>query len=119
LRLVSRYRQKLAQTLAGEKNRLHKLLDDAGIKLGALVSDSDGISARALIEGKPSARLPDLAKGVLRTKRDTLEQALEGELSPRHRWVLQPIQAHIRYPEIELANLDTSLIDAMAPYADY
>jgi transposase len=36
LRLVSRYRQKLAQTLAGEKNRLHKLLDDAGIKLGAV-----------------------------------------------------------------------------------
>jgi transposase len=82
LRLVSRYRQKLAQTLAGEKNRLHKLLDDAGIKLGAVVSDSDGVSARAmiegLIEGKPIAQLPELAKGALRTKRDTLEQALGG-----------------------------------------
>jgi transposase len=50
LRLVSRYRQKLAQTLAGEKNRLHKLLDDAGIKLGAVVSDIDGVSARAMKE---------------------------------------------------------------------
>jgi transposase len=123
LRLVSRYRQKLAQTLAGEKNRLHKLLDDAGIKLGAVVSDIDGVSARAmiegLIEGKPIAQLPELAKGALRTKRDTLERALEGELSPRHRLVLQQIQGHIRYLEIELANLDTYLIDAMAPYADY
>jgi transposase len=123
LRLVSRYRQKLAQTLAGEKNRLHKLLDDAGIKLGAVVSDIDGVSARAmiegLIEGKPIAQLPELAKGALRTKRDTLEHALEGELSPRHRLVLQQIQGHIRYLEIEMANLDTSLIDAMAPYADY
>jgi transposase len=123
LRLVSRYRQKLAQTLAGEKNRLHKLLDDAGIKLGAVVSDIDGVSARAmiegLIEGKPIAQLPELAKGALRTKRDTLERALEGELSPRHRLVLQQIQGHIRYLEIEMANLDTYLIDAMAPYADY
>jgi len=30
LRVVSRYRDKVAQTLAGEKNRLHKVLDDAG-----------------------------------------------------------------------------------------
>jgi transposase len=119
LRRVSRYRQKRAQTLAGEKNRLHKPLDAAGIKLGAVVSDIEGVSARALIEGKSIARLPDLAKGVLRTKRDTLEPALEGELSPRPRLVRQQIQGHIRYLETERANRDTYLIDAMAPYADY
>jgi transposase len=33
LRLISRYRRKLGGTLAGEKNRLHKVLDDAGINL--------------------------------------------------------------------------------------
>lgn len=93
LRLVSRYRQTLAQTLAGEKNRLHKVLDDAGIKLGAVVSDIDGVSARAmiegLIEGQPIEPLLDRAKGALRAKRDTLEPALEGELSSRHRFVLE------------------------------
>lgn len=51
LRLVSRYRQKVAQTLAAEKNRLHKGLDAAGIKLGAVVSDIHGVSARAMIAG--------------------------------------------------------------------
>lgn len=123
LRLVSRYRQKLAQTLAGEKNRLHKVLDDAGIKLGAVVSDIDGVSARAmiegLIEGQPIEQLLDRAKGALRAKRDTLEPALEGELSSRHRFVLEQIHGHIRYLESELAKLDTQLIDAMAPYAEY
>jgi Transposase len=39
LRLVSRYRRKLSAMLASETNRLHKTLDDAGIKLGAVVSD--------------------------------------------------------------------------------
>lgn len=123
LRLVSRYRQKLTQTLAAEKNRLHKVLDDAGIKLGAVVADINGVSAQVMIEGliagQPLAQLPELAKGVLRHKRDTLEQALEGELSPRHRRVLQQMQGHIHYLETELANLDSYLIDAMAPYADY
>jgi transposase len=122
LRLVSRYRQKLAQTLGGEKNRLHKILDDAGIKLGAVVADIHGVSATAMIEGliagTPAEQLPNLAKGMLRNKRDILEQALDGELSPRHRFVLSHIQAHIRHLEAELAELDRYLIDAMAPYAN-
>jgi transposase len=123
LRLVSRYRQKLANTLAGEKNRLHKMLDDAGIKLGAVVADIHGVSARAmiagLIAGTPHAQLPELAKGTLRKKRDILGQALTGELSLRHRFVLQQIESHIRFLETELAALDRYLIDAMAPYATY
>lgn len=123
LRLVARYREKLAQILAGEKNRLHKILDDAGIKLGAVVADIGGVSAQAMIEGliagMPVEELPGLAKGVLRNKREILEQALDGELSPRHRFVLQPIQSHIHALETELKDLDRYLIDAMAPYADY
>ena len=51
LRVVSRYRRKLGQSLAGEKNRLHKLLDDAGIKLGGVVSDINGVCARKMVEG--------------------------------------------------------------------
>ena len=34
LRIIARYRTKLVGTLAGEKNRLHKTLDDAGVRLG-------------------------------------------------------------------------------------
>ena len=45
LRLISRYRLKLQGVLASEKNRLHKVLDDAGIRLGGVVSDIHGVSA--------------------------------------------------------------------------
>lgn len=44
LRLLTRYRRKLSGVLAGEKNRLHKVLDDRGIRLGCVVSDIDGVS---------------------------------------------------------------------------
>lgn len=47
LRLVSRYRRKLNANCASQINRLHKMLDDAGIKLGAVVADIHGVSARA------------------------------------------------------------------------
>ena len=56
LRLIARQRQKLGGMLASEKNRLHKLLADAGIRLNVLVSDIHGQAGRAmvkaLIEGK-------------------------------------------------------------------
>ena len=45
LRLLGRYRMKLKGMAAAEKNRLHKVLDDAGIRLGGVVSDIHGTSA--------------------------------------------------------------------------
>ncbi|MBC7707037.1 MAG: transposase [Rhodoferax sp.] len=121
LRLVSRYRRKLTAMCASEINRLHKILDDAGIKLelGAVVSDSHGVSARAmakgLIEGRDAAALLGLARGALKLKE--LALSLEGDLSARHLFVLGYIHAHIEALQAELAEIDAYLIAAIAPYA--
>ena len=69
LRLVSRYRRKLSAMCASEVNRLHKILDDGGIKLGGVVSDINGVSARAmvsgLIQGQPIEQMVGLVRGAL------------------------------------------------------
>jgi transposase len=92
LRLASRYRRKLTQAVAGEKNRLHKLLDDAGIKLGSVVSDIDGVCARQMVEGliagQTAAELSVLGRGKLKSSEEVLTAAMDGDLSPRHRLVL-------------------------------
>ena len=49
LRLVSRYRRKLTHMHSAEVNRLHKVLDDGSVKLGGVVSDINGVSARAMV----------------------------------------------------------------------
>ena len=88
LRLISRYRRKLKQMLASETNRMHKILDDGGIKLGAVVSDLNGVSARemvaGLLDGKPISEMVDRARGVMKNKQEELALSLDGELSPRH-----------------------------------
>ena len=98
LRLVSRYRKKVADQLAAEKNRRPLLLDDAGIKLGGVVADINGVSAKRMIEGLIAGQAPDelatLGLGPLKDKREVLEAALEGELSARHRLVLESLQKH-------------------------
>jgi transposase len=121
LRLVSRYRRKLTAMHSSEVNRLHKVLDDGSIKLGGVVSDINGMSASAmvegLIEGHGIDRLLGLARGALKLKRDDLQAALDGDLSARHLFVLRHIHAHIQTLQQELADIDAYLLAAMQPYA--
>lgn len=93
-RLIARQRQKLGCMLASEKNRLHKILSDVGIRLGVLVSDIHGQAARSvsntLIAGEPMAVVLDLA-GRLRASRAELFESLQPEeLSGAHLFVLPP-----------------------------
>ncbi len=99
LRLIARHRQKLGGMLASEKNRLHKVLADAGIRLNVVVSDIHGQAGRAminaLIAGKPIPEVLNLA-GRLRASREQLFDALQPEeLSRSHLFVLREIMAHI------------------------
>ncbi len=120
LRLLSRYRRKLSQMHASEINRLHKVLDDGGIKLGGVVSDINGVSARemvaGLIEGVGIDQLLDMSRGALKLKRDDLQASLDGDLSARHLFVLKHLHAHINALEHELAELDAYILAAMKPY---
>jgi transposase len=120
LRLVSRYRRKLSAMCASEINRLHKILDDGGIKLGGVVSDINGVSARAmvsaLIEGKSIGHMLGLARGKLKQRREELGASLEGDLSARHLFVLGHIHAHVETLQRELADIDRYLLAAMQPY---
>lgn len=121
LRLVSRYRQKLIAMQSAQTNRLHKLLDDAGIKLGGLVSDIHGKAASAIVDGLIDGLAPaELVKlsGRLKASREDLLASLEGDVSARHRWVLQDIREHLTELAAHLAKVDAYLRNAMAPYAE-
>lgn len=65
VRLLTRYRKKLIGYLSGEKNRLHKVLDDCGVKLGSVVCDIDGVSAKNMISALVEGKSPNqIAEGV-------------------------------------------------------
>ena len=56
LRLVSRQRQKLAGMLASEKNRLHKVLVDAGVRLACWSATCTGMQRALLNQGADQGR---------------------------------------------------------------
>jgi len=93
MRELLRYRRKLTESQAAERNRLLKLLETANIKLASVMSDVFGVSGRAmlraLIEGRASVEaMADLARGQLRRKRSDLILALEGRMEEHHRFLL-------------------------------
>ncbi len=120
LRLIARQRQKLGGMLASEKNRLHKLLTEAGIRLNVLVSDIHGQAGRAmvkaLIEGQPIPEILALA-GRLRASREELFEALQPEeLSEAHRFVLSEIMAPIEELEARMGRFEQSLLAGLAAW---
>src|SRR3954453_8799657 len=73
LRNLPRYRKTQINDRQREAARLHKILDDTGIKLGGVASGIIGKSGRAmlnaLVAGRPDpVVLAELARGQLRKK---------------------------------------------------
>lgn len=114
LRLIARQRQKLVGQLASEKNRLHKVLTDSGVRLGVVVSDLHGQSARAMVKaiiaGKPPNEVLTLASRRLKASREELFDALQGELSASRHFVLDELMHHVEEIEARIARFDARLL---------
>jgi len=123
LRDLVRYRRKLIESGAAERNRLLKLLETANIKLSSVASDVFGVSGmqmlRALIEGTSTpAEIAQLAKGQLRKKLLELELALEGSVEEHHRFMLGIQLGRLETVEADLAKLDQRIDEKLEPYRD-
>jgi transposase len=120
LRLVARQRQKLVGMCSAEKNRLHKVLVDAGMRINVVVSDIHGTSARAMVKAliadKPMHEVLD-CKGRLRASREELFEALDTEqFSAVHRFVADEIVQHIEQIEQRIARMDAYLLEGLKAY---
>ena len=119
LRLIARQRQKLTGMLAAEKNRLHKVLTDGGIRLGVVVSDNHGQSVRAmvkaLIQNQPSSEVLQWASRRLKANKEEILDALQGDLNASHRFVLDETMHHVEALEAQIARFDARLLAGLGP----
>jgi transposase len=111
LRDLTRTRARLLADRTREVNRLEKELEDACIKLSAVATDLQGVSARLMLEGlvrhdDDPALLADLAKGRMRTKIDQLTEALTGRFNDHHAFMVQFHLDRIDAATADLARLD-------------
>jgi transposase len=120
LRTLTRYRKTQIAERKRETNRLHKALEDTGIKLDCVASDILGKSGRAMLNALVAGTtdpevLADLAQGKLRAKIPALKQALEGRFEAHHALVIGAILAHLDFLEEQIARLSAAIEEQLGP----
>ncbi|MER5793313.1 IS110 family transposase [Streptomyces sp. NPDC001980] len=121
LRDLTRTRSQLTRERAQVAQRLEKLLEDAGIKLSAVVSDLMGVSGRAmlqaLIDGQRDSRvLADLAKRRMRSKIPELSQALTGRFREHHAFLTRVYLDQYDHLSGAVRQLTARIEEAMTPF---
>lgn len=123
LRDLTRLRATLRQDLTRSSNRVLKVLEDAGIKLDCVLSDTLGVTGRRILErlvaGETDpAALAELAAGRLKKKKAQIGQALVGHFAEHHRFQIGLLLASIAEFERQIIQLDLRIDRCLEPYED-
>lgn len=114
LRDLTRYRVKLTEERNRVHNRIHKVLEDACIKLDTVATDILGKSGRSMIQAIIDGQehpdwLADRAKGTLRGKRPELRLAMRGRITDHHRLMLGELMEDLEFVERKIDRLNTAI----------
>ena len=114
LRDLTRYKRKIIEQISSEKNRIHKLLEDANIKLSSVVSNLSGATAtkiiNAMIGGEEN--IEELLKyrhGKMQSSIEDLASSLKGNLTDHHRFMLQTVKESIKSKEQIIFKLEEQI----------
>jgi len=123
LRDLTRYRKRLIQAHTSECQRIHKTLEDAGIKLDSVASDVLGVSGRAMLRALVAGErdpevLADMSKQRLRKKIPQLREALRGRFRDHHALLVGMCLDHAEYLEARIGDLDAQVDRVIAPFAE-
>jgi transposase len=121
LRDLTRRRTVLLADRTREKQRMEKLLEDAGVKLSAFITDIFGTSGRAMLDAlvageRDGAVLAELALGRMRPKVAALTEALTGRFDEHHAYLAGMILRHTDQISTMVAELDTRIQTEIRPY---
>jgi len=121
VRELTRYRSSLVADRARILNRMQKVLEDANIKLGAVVTDLVGVSARSMLEAliagqMASDALAELARGRMRQKCEVLAQALRGRFQPHHAFLIAEHLSHLDHLDEAIERVTAEIRDRLGAF---
>ena len=124
LRDLTRQRVQLVRQKVQVANRIQKALEDANIKLASVASDVLGASGRdmirAIVRGESDpVVLAELARQRLRAKIPQLQEALLGEVTDHHRFLLGMLLEQVEFLEGQIARLGQRIAEVLpAPFEE-
>lgn len=121
LRDLTRMRTQLRREMTSVANRIHKVLEDANIKLGLVATDILGVSGRkiidALIQGETNVeKMANLACRRMKGKIPALQLALQGKVTEHHRFMLNMLMNHISYLQTQMEAFSKRIEEVAGPF---
>jgi transposase len=121
LRQLTRYRRAQIAERKREAQRLHKALEETGIKLDCVATDILGKSGRAMLDALVAGTtdpelLAELARGKLRKKIPALREALEGRFERLHALLVGAILAHLDFLDEQVELLSDAIEEQIRPF---
>jgi transposase len=121
LRDLTRTRKQLVREVAQHTQRIEKTLEDCNLKLGAVISSLIGVSGRAILgaiiagETDPEA-LAARTDGRLRSSHEALVEALRGQVTAHHRFLLRQHLQLVDTLQASIAAFEAQIGTALAPF---
>ena len=121
LRTLTRTRKQFVRERAAHVQRIDKVLEDANLKLGVVLSDVLGKSGRAvlqaIIEGHTDPeRLAACVTTRVKASRAELLEALRGHISAHHRFMLKLHLGHIDALDQAIATIEKEVGLGLEPF---
>jgi transposase len=124
LRDLTRYRKKIIQQIASEKNRIVRVLEDCNVKLSCVLSNTNGVVATKLInilcEGK-QVTMEDINQVYhkkLQCTKEELYEACNGYITEHNMYLLEFIQQNIATAQTAVEKLNRRIKESLSKYDD-
>ena len=120
LRKVSRLRRQLIRDRASLRNRIHKILDAVGPRIGGVLSDAFGVNGMRILEGLVAGKAPEkilssLSPQVRHRLRD-LRDAPTARLDDSSRFLLSDLLDAYHQATARLTRYDTRLSEGLSGF---
>lgn len=121
LRDLTRTRKQLVREIVQHTQRVQRVLEDANVKLGSVISNVLGASGRRILEAiiageDDPAKLAALGSKQLHCSRERLCEALRGRVSAHHRFLLRQHLDTIDYLQRKVEQFDAQIESSLEPF---
>jgi transposase len=123
LRALLRTRKQLVREKTRHSQRIHKTLEDANIKLDAMLADVLGKSGRAILDAlvageSDPVRLAALAHAGVKCPQEKLREALRGRVRKHHRFLLRLHLGQVDALDAAIATIDQEVEASLTPFRE-